>query len=90
MERLRDILAQTPQPGAELPAELGPALAWTLAAGPHWAARAGFVGLREGTLAVRAQDEATRRQLASIAPELCRSLDQMLGGGRVRRLEIES
>jgi len=85
---MRDILAQVPQPAAELPPELAPALAWTLAAGPVWAARAHFMELRGGAMHLRADDAETRRQLASIAPELCRSLNQMLGARRVQRLEI--
>lgn len=69
-------------------ANLGPALAWTLAAGKDLAAQSRCLGLRDGILRIELATPGPRRQLESIASELCVRLNAILGPGQVRRLEF--
>ncbi len=86
MDTLRDILARLPGAEAELPPEPALALAWTLAAGPDLAARARCLGVQHGVLQLQAADAVAARQIASVAAELGRAMNRMLGGERVRRV----
>ena len=93
MERLGHLLQLLPhaavgEANTDAAEELGPALAWTLAAGPALAGRAACRGLRGGVMRVEAGDETVQRQIESVAPELRRALNRMLGEGRVERLQF--
>lgn len=94
MESLRAILENLPRaapatPPTETAPGLAPALAWTLAAGPALAPRARCLGLRDGVLRLETGgDDGLRRQIESVAPELLRALNAMLGPGQVQRIAI--
>ena len=88
MEHVGELLRRT---AAGLPGGgLGPALAWSLAAGPELAARARFRSLRGGVLTLEAADAGARLQIESVSQELRRALNRMLGSGAVQGLAFEA
>jgi len=83
MEAMRKVLERLPRADTGVAPEL---LAWPLAAGTGLAARVECLGLRQGRLELRTRDASARRQVESVAAELRRDLNRMLGGDKVQRI----
>ena len=83
MEAMRKVLERLPRAETGVAPEL---LAWPLAAGPGLAARVECLRLCQGTLALRTGDGQARMQVESVAVDLRRELNRMLGGEKVLRL----
>ena len=80
---LRHLLEEQPTTPAKI------AFAWKMVAGAA-IARATEITMRaEGAVVIRARDDAWRRAVRQAKPLLLRRMQDLLGAGAIRRLDVE-
>jgi predicted nucleic acid-binding Zn ribbon protein len=79
---LRTLLNDQPTTAAKV------TFVWTIVAGPALSRATTPVWSRDGTLYLRARTDAWRQELRRSKPVLLQRLNQLLGAGVVRRLDV--